>query len=97
MGWTRDQAIRYMLENTIWSADDVEAEVDRYIVWPGQATAYMLGMLEIERLRVHAQEELGERFDIRAFHDRLLGLGAVPISVLETDMRAWIAEQSARR
>ena len=91
MGWTREQAIRYMLENTIWSADDIEAEVDRYIVWPGQATSYMLGMLEITRLRAHAQEKLGERFDIRAFHDRILEDGSVPLPLLDEKIEHWIA------
>jgi uncharacterized protein (DUF885 family) len=95
MGWTRDQAIRYMLENTIWSADDIEAEVDRYIVWPGQATSYMLGMLEIMRLRAQAREKLGERFDIRAFHDRVLEDGSVPLPLLADKVDHWIATVSA--
>jgi uncharacterized protein (DUF885 family) len=80
-----------MLAHTIWSADDVEAEVDRYIVWPGQATAYMLGMLEIARLRARAQEALGERFDIRAFHDRVLEDGSVPLPRLAEKIERWIA------
>jgi uncharacterized protein (DUF885 family) len=92
LGWTRQQAIDYMLANTIWSADDIRAEVDRYIVWPGQATAYMLGMLEIMRLRKHAQDELGERFDIRAFHDRVLEDGSVTLPMLGEKIDAWLAE-----
>jgi uncharacterized protein (DUF885 family) len=95
--WTREQAIQYFKQNTGRSELDITNEVDRYISWPGQALAYKLGQLRIQALRAEAEKALGERFDIRAFHDRLLGLGAVPISVLETDMRAWIAEQSARR
>jgi len=71
--------------------------VDRYISWPGQALAYKLGQLKIQALREEAEKTLGDRFDIRAFHDKLLGMGALPLSVLEVEMRAWIAEQSARR
>jgi len=92
MGWTRQQAVDYMLANTIWSADDIEAEVDRYIVWPGQATAYMLGMLEIMRLRTHAQDELGERFDVRAFHDRILEDGSVTLPMLGEKIAKWLSE-----
>jgi uncharacterized protein (DUF885 family) len=77
--------------STIWSADDIEAEVDRYIIWPGQATAYMLGMLEIMRLRAHAQDALGERFDIRAFHDRILEDGSVTLPMLNEKIDRWIA------
>jgi len=91
LGWTRQQAVDYMLANTIWSADDIQAEVDRYIVWPGQATAYMLGMLEIMRLRAHAQDALGERFDIRAFHDRILEDGSVTLPMLNEKIDRWIA------
>jgi uncharacterized protein (DUF885 family) len=95
LGWSRDRAIAYMLENTMWSADDVEAEIDRYIVWPGQATAYMLGMLEIERLRAHAQEELGERFDIRVFHDRVLEDGSVTLPMLGEKIEHWVDTETA--
>jgi uncharacterized protein (DUF885 family) len=96
LGWTRQQAIDYMLANTIWSKGDVEAEVDRYIVWPGQATAYMLGMLEIMRLRAEAQEKLGERFDIRAFHDRVLEDGSVSLPMLADKIDYWIEGLRAR-
>jgi uncharacterized protein (DUF885 family) len=95
LGWTRQQAVDYMLENTIWSKDDVEAEVDRDIVWPGQATAYMLGMLEIMRLREEAQKKLGERFDIRAFHDRVLEDGSVTLPMLADKIEYWIEAPAA--
>jgi uncharacterized protein (DUF885 family) len=95
--WTRDQAIYYFKQNTGRSDLDIQNEVDRYISWPGQALAYKLGQLKIQALRAEAEKALGDRFDIRAFHDKLLGMGALPLSVLEVEMRAWIAEQSARR
>ena len=95
--WSRDQAIYYFKQNTGKSDLDIQNEVDRYISWPGQALAYKLGQLKIQALREEAEKALGERFDIRAFHDKLLGMGALPLSVLEVEMRAWIAEQSARR
>jgi uncharacterized protein (DUF885 family) len=89
MGWTRQQAIDYMLAHTAEAAEDVSAEVDRYIVWPGQATAYMLGMLEIQQSREEAQQAMGARFDIKAFHDRVLEDGAVPITFLSSKIRSW--------
>jgi uncharacterized protein (DUF885 family) len=96
-GWTRDQAVYFFRQNTGKSIQDIENEVDRYISWPGQALAYKLGQLKIQALRAEAEKALGSRFDIRAFHDQILGNGALPLSVLETETRAWIAEQSARR
>ena len=95
--WTRDQAVYYFKQNTGRSDLDIQNEVDRYISWPGQALAYKLGQLKIQSLREEAEKALGDRFDVRAFHDKLLGMGALPLSVLEVEMRAWIAEQSARR
>jgi uncharacterized protein (DUF885 family) len=95
--WTRDQAIYYFMQNTGKNRLDIENEVDRYIAWPGQALAYKLGQLKIQALRAEAEKALGDRFDIRAFHDQILGSGALPLSVLETETRAWIAAQSARR
>ncbi|HEX7793777.1 MAG TPA: DUF885 domain-containing protein [Vicinamibacterales bacterium] len=89
MGWTRQQAIDYMLGHTAESADDIAAEVDRYIIWPGQATAYMLGMLEIRDAREEAQHEMGAKFDIKAFHDRVLEDGAVPITFLSSKIKSW--------
>jgi uncharacterized protein (DUF885 family) len=95
--WTRDQAVYYFKQNTGRSDLDIQNEVDRYISWPGQALAYKLGELKIRALRGEAEKALGDRFDVRAFHDKLLGMGALPLSILEVEMRAWIAEQSARR
>jgi uncharacterized protein (DUF885 family) len=89
MGWTRQQAIDYMLAHTAESADDIAAEVDRYIIWPGQATSYMLGMLEIRDAREEAQHEMGAKFDIKAFHDRVLEDGAVPITFLSSKIKSW--------
>ena len=93
-GWERQRAIDYMLAHTTESADDVAAEIDRYIIWPGQATAYMLGMLEIQRLRAEAQQKLGPKFDIKAFHDRVLEDGGVPLGYLNQKIRGWIAASS---
>lgn len=93
MGWTRQQAVDYMLDNTAWPAVDIESEVNRYIAWPGQANAYMLGMLEIRRLRDLAEAELGEAFDLRGFHDRVLGYGSITLPMLVTSVDAWIVEQ----
>ena len=95
--WSRDQAIYYFKQNTGKSDLDITNEIDRYISWPGQALAYKIGQLRIQMLRAEAEKALGDRFDVRAFHDKLLGSGALPLSVLEVEMRAWIAEQSARR
>ena len=95
--WNRDQAIYYFKQNTGKSDLDITNEIDRYISWPGQALAYKIGQLRIQSLRAEAEKALGDRFDVRAFHDKLLGSGALPLSILETEMRAWIAEQSARR
>ncbi|MGB2988088.1 MAG: DUF885 domain-containing protein [Phycisphaerae bacterium] len=86
-GWSRQQAIDYMAATTSLALLDIEAEIDRYIVWPGQALAYKIGELSILRLRKEAEEQLGEKFDLRAFHDALLSGGAMPIDVLEKRMR----------
>ena len=94
MGWTRERAIDYLLANTAWPPGDIEAEIDRYIAWPGQANAYMLGMLEIRRLRDLAEASLGERFDLRAFHDRVLENGSVTLPMLEDSIEVWIDVQS---
>jgi uncharacterized protein (DUF885 family) len=92
-GWTRQQAIDYMAENSGLSMNNVTSEVDRYISWPGQALAYKTGELKIRELRAKAEATLGEKFDIRAFHDTVLGNGALPLSVLESVVSDWIESQ----
>lgn len=89
-GWTRRQAIDFMTRNTSLAPIDIEAEVDRYISWPGQALGYKIGEIRISALRKEAETKLGSKFDIRAFHDALLGGGAMPIDILEKRMREWI-------
>ena len=93
LGWTREQAIDYLLTNTGLSRLDAENEVDRYIADPGQALAYRLGQREITRLRAEAQKALGPRFDLRRFHDVVLGDGAVTLAILDENVRAWIASE----
>jgi uncharacterized protein (DUF885 family) len=95
-GWSRQQAIDYLAGHTALSQHEVETEVDRYISWPGQALSYKLGELTIRKLRAEAEATLGPKFDQRAFHDRILGLGAVPLSVLEDQMRAFIRQEAAK-
>jgi uncharacterized protein (DUF885 family) len=88
MGWTRQQAIDFFLDNAAKTEQDVIVEVDRYIVWPGQALGYKIGQLRIRELRAEMERTLGAKFDIRAFHDTVLGQGAVPLAVLEQRVRA---------
>ncbi len=90
MGWTRQQAIDYMAANTALSEHNIVAEVDRYIGWPGQALAYKTGELVISRIRRKAEEQLGDKFDVRAFHDRVLEVGAIPLPLLEARIDTWI-------
>jgi len=90
LGWSRQQAIDFFKENAGKSEHDIVVEIDRYIVWPGQALAYKIGELKIKELRAYAEEQLGDDFDIRAFHDEVLGRGAVPLSVLDANVRAWV-------
>lgn len=94
-GWTRDQAIQYFEENTGQPHLNSVVEVDRYIVWPGQALGYKIGQLKIMELRHEAEQKLGPRFDIRKFHDAVLDQGALPLDILEKQVNAWIAIQSA--
>jgi uncharacterized protein (DUF885 family) len=91
LGWSRDQAIEFMLEHTALAPDNIANEVDRYIAWPGQALAYKLGQLEILRLRARARERLGPGFDIRAFHDAILAQGALPLSTLATVVESTLS------
>lgn len=93
MGWSRERAVAYCLEHTPNAPADIEVEVDRYISSPGQALAYMVGRTEIQRIRAAAERALGDRFDIRAFHDLVLGSGSVPLGVLEAMVTGWVGEQ----
>jgi uncharacterized protein (DUF885 family) len=95
MGWTRQQAIDFFRENTSKTDQDITVEVDRYIVWPGQALAYKIGQLKIRELRKKAEKELGVRFNVRAFHDAVLEQGGVPLDLLETHVNEWIEKQKA--
>ncbi len=92
LGWTRQQAIDYLTDNTALSAREIANEVDRYISWPGQALSYELGYLKILELRQKAEKALGERFDIRHFHDTILQIGSVPLPVLEKRVDKFIAD-----
>ena len=89
-GWTRQQAVDYMMNNTGWAPVDIQNDINRYISWPGQANSYMLGMLEIRRLRTLAETELGEQFDIRDFHDQILQNGSMTLPMTEKAVLAWI-------
>lgn len=93
-GWSKEQAIAFMKENTALTDANIEAEVNRYISWPGQALAYKLGELKIRELRRYATEQLGPAFDLAAFHDVVLGQGAVPLDVLEDQVKNWVAAQN---
>lgn len=95
LGWTREQAIRYMLDHTAESEAAVTSEVDRYIAVPGQATAYLTGSVEIHRLRCMAEERLGDRFDIKEFHDRSLADGAVSLPMPRAAIERWVEARSS--
>lgn len=92
-GWSKQQAIDFMTDNSALSAANIEAEVNRYISWPGQALAYKLGELKIRELREMATKELGPKFDLAAFHDVVLGQGSVPLEVLEGQVKDWVAAE----
>jgi uncharacterized protein (DUF885 family) len=96
MGWTRDQSIQFFKDNTGKTDQDITVEVDRYIVWPGQALAYKLGQLQIRKLRTEAEEKLGAKFDVRKFHDAVLENGALPLNVLQNKVELAIEVQSRR-
>jgi prolyl oligopeptidase len=92
-GWTRQQAIDFFKDNAAKTEHDIVNEIDRYIAWPGQALAYKIGQLKILQIRARAELQLGDDFDIRAFHDQLLGAGALPLDLLERRMDEWLAQQ----
>jgi uncharacterized protein (DUF885 family) len=96
MGWSRERAINFMKENSAKTENDIVVEIDRYIVWPGQALAYKLGELKIKELRARAKSELGDRFDLRRFHNALLDDGPLPLDVLEQRINLWIAGQKRK-
>jgi len=96
-GWTRDRAILYMIDNAALNEDFAKAEVDRYIVWPGQALGYKIGELKIKALRAKAKAALGDRFDIRRFNNAVIDDGPLPLDVLESRIDEWIAARKAER
>ncbi|MBC7985795.1 MAG: DUF885 domain-containing protein [Sphingomonadaceae bacterium] len=95
MGWSKDRAVAFMRDNTALSDANIDAEVNRYISWPGQALGYKLGELRIRAIRAAAAAALGDRFDVRAFHDAVLGQGAVPLDMLEVQIDRWVEERRA--
>ncbi|MEP6741620.1 MAG: DUF885 family protein [bacterium] len=94
-GWTRDQVVQYFRDHSSLNEAGIQSETDRYIAWPGQALAYKIGQLTILQLREKARNELGSKFDIRAFHDEVLGAGALPLDVLEQRIDSWVAHMKA--
>jgi uncharacterized protein (DUF885 family) len=90
MRWTREQAVGCLRENSALAPAEIEFEVDRYIAWPGQALAYKIGELELVRFRERAEQQLAARFDVRAFHDLVLGAGALPLDLLGERVDHWI-------
>jgi len=92
--WTRNQALEFMTENLALSEHVITIEVDRYIIWPGQALSYMVGMKEIQKLQAQASQVLGSSFDLKSFHDQVLAQGAVPMTILANQIRQWVESVS---
>lgn len=92
-GWSREQAIQFMLENSSMAESDVTAEVERYIGWPGQAVSYKVGQFKIQELRDYSEQQLGNKFDIKAFHTQILIDGALPMPILESKIKKWVESQ----
>jgi uncharacterized protein (DUF885 family) len=95
--WTRQQMVDYFHDHSAVGETDVQAEVDRYIAYPSQALGYKVGQLKLLELRTKAQQALGDRFDLRAFHDQVLDSGALPLDYLEQRIDGWIAQQKTQK
>jgi uncharacterized protein (DUF885 family) len=95
MHWSRQQMLDYFRAHSSMDDTNIQTEVDRYIAWPAQALGYKIGQMKILELRAKAQQALGPKFDIRAFHDQVLDSGALPLDLLEQRINAWIAAQSS--
>jgi len=93
--WSREQAIHFFVQNSTLNEATARHETDRYLAWPAQARGYKVGQLQIPKLRQWATNELGEKFDLRAFHDTLLNGGALPLDVLERRIRRWVSDQKS--
>lgn len=89
-GWTEEEAVQWAMANSARPASSIKSEVQRFLLWPGQATTYKIGMIRIQQLRAEAQKELGDKFDIKAFHDTVIGGGSMPLPVLDERVRAWV-------
>lgn len=96
-GWSRQKAIDYMAENSALTMHNITTEIDRYISWPGQALGYKMGELKIRELRAYSKEKLGDKFDVREFHEVVLGSGAVPMNVLEANVTDWVSNKLSER
>jgi uncharacterized protein (DUF885 family) len=96
MNWTRDQAIEFMRERGSLPPVDAAIEVDRYTIWPGQALSYKLGQREIERARAEVSAAMGDRFDLRAFHDEVLAHGSLPLATLRREIPGWVEAAVSR-
>ena len=96
MGWDVDTGVRWMLEHSSMTRDQAAAEVERYVAYPGQALSYKLGELKIRELRQRAVQELGSKFDIKAFHDQILLGGSMPLTILEQNVDRWISATRPR-
>jgi uncharacterized protein (DUF885 family) len=95
-GWSREQALRYGAEQEGGTPEEQIPEIERYMAWPGQALGYKIGQLKIRELRTLAEQRLGAKFDIRAFHNEILGEGALPLAVLDAHLRDWLTAQAAK-
>ncbi|NNF17114.1 MAG: DUF885 domain-containing protein, partial [Gammaproteobacteria bacterium] len=96
MGWSRDEAIKFFKDNAGKTEHDIVVEIDRYIVWPGQALAYKIGELKIKELRARAEAALGKNFEVRSFHDAVLANGSLPLKILEAHIDEWIEKQGMK-